>query len=69
MIRVCVFVDVAARQKGEKVPHEQQIKFFGKVRILFLPLLPCKSEFTCWVILIGFKSLIETSQVSDKTSV
>ena len=24
-------LDVGTRQMGEKIPHEQQIKFFGKV--------------------------------------
>lgn len=26
------YLDVGTRPKGEKIPHEQQIKFFGKVR-------------------------------------
>lgn len=29
-------VDVGTRPKGEKIPHEQQIKFFGKVMKSFL---------------------------------
>lgn len=29
-------VDVGTRPKGEKIPHEQQIKFFGKVMKFFL---------------------------------
>lgn len=31
---VC-FSDVTTRPKGEKIPHEQQMKFFGKVQCSF----------------------------------
>lgn len=34
----CIFVsvpDVTTRPKGEKIPHEQQMKFFGKVQYSF----------------------------------
>lgn len=31
--------DVTTRPKGDKVPHKQQMKFFGKVQYLFSPLV------------------------------